>query len=251
MTNPIYAVGDIHGQLAQLDRALALIEADGGADAEIVFLGDLVDRGPDSRLVIERLMAGQAMGRNWHVLKGNHDRMFQLFARHGDQHDARILSGLGWLHPRLGGLTTLESYGIAEPATIPVEAAWAAARAAIPAAHLGFIDTMPLYKAHDRLLFVHAGIRPGVVLADQIEDDLVWIREPFLSHQGDHGWLVVHGHTALEQPHHFGNRVDLDGGAGYGRPIHPAVFEGTNCWLLTEQGRRALRSGQETLSNPA
>ncbi len=245
MTNPIYAIGDIHGQLDQLEHALALIGADGGPNAEIVFLGDLVDRGPDSRAVIERLMDGQAAGRNWHVLKGNHDRMFQLFARSGDQYDARILSGLGWLHPRLGGLATLASYGIADAAMIPVEDAWAHARTVIPEAHLDFIDAMPLYLERGRLLFVHAGIRPGVALGDQIEDDLVWIRAPFLDHAGDHPWLVVHGHTALEQPHHFGNRIDLDGGAGYGRPIHPAVFEGTNCWLLTDAGRHALRPGQE------
>ena len=79
--NPIYAVGDIHGYLDQLDRALALIQADGGPDAQIVFVGDYTDRGPDSRGVIQRLLDGVNAGRPWHVLRGNHDRMFTRFVR--------------------------------------------------------------------------------------------------------------------------------------------------------------------------
>ena len=89
----------------------------------------------------------------------------------------------------------------------------------------------------DDLIFVHAGLRPGIALADQVETDLVWIRQPFLEHDGDHGRLVVHGHTALDHPAHHGNRVNLDGGAGYFRPLHAAVFEGRQGWLLTERGR--------------
>ncbi len=244
MSEPIYVIADIHGQLDALERALTRIDADGGTGAEVVFLGDLVDRGPDSRGVIEHLIAGLAQGRNWRVLKGNHDRMFARFVRTGDQHDARILSGIGWLHPRLGGLATLESYGVADVAGISVEMAGASARTVVPEAHLAFIDTMPLYLERGPLLFVHAGILPGIPLGAQTEDDLVWIRDPFLNDTRAHPWLVVHGHTALEQPHHFGNRVDLDGGAGYGRPLFPAVFEGTDCWLLTDEGRRALRPGE-------
>jgi len=244
MGDPIYVIADIHGQLDALERALSRIDADGGTGAEVVFLGDLVDRGPDSRGVIAHLMAGLAQGRNWHVLKGNHDRMFARFVRIGDQHDARILSGIGWLHPRLGGLATLESYGVTDAAGISVEMAGASARNAVPEAHLAFIDAMPLYLERGPLLFVHAGILPGIPLGAQTEDDLVWIRDPFLNDTRAHPWLVVHGHTALEQPHHFGNRVDLDGGAGYGRPLFPAVFEGNDCWLLTDDGRRALRPGE-------
>ncbi len=90
------------------------------------------------------------------------------------------------------------------------------------------------------LLFVHAGIAPDVPLEQQVENDLVWIREPFLSHEGAHPWLVVHGHTALQRARHFGNRIDLDGGAAYGRPLVPAVFEGRECWLLEKSGRMAL-----------
>jgi serine/threonine protein phosphatase 1 len=240
MTDPIYAIGDIHGQIDFLEAALDLIAADGGAEAETVFLGDLVDRGPDSRGVIERLMQAQAGGRNWHVLKGNHDRMFHRFVTEAVEHDDRILSGLGWLNPRLGGPETLASYGVDAGACGSVEGLSEAAQAAVPQAHVDYLEALPLHAERGDLLFVHAGIAPGVPLAEQDEDDLIWIREPFLKYSGRHPWLVVHGHTALEMPFHFGNRVDLDGGAGYGRPIYPAVFEGTDCWLLTEGGRIPL-----------
>jgi len=240
MTDPIYAVADIHGQMESLIGALDLIERDGGAEAEIVFLGDLVDRGPDSRGVIEHLMQGQAAGRNWHVLKGNHDRLFEGFVQRGFQFDPRIKSGLGWLNPRMGGVATLASYGVEgidDPAS---DADIAATGKIIPLAHLDFLAGLKLYHRHQDLLFVHAGVLPGVPLRDQTEDDLVWIRDPFLNHTDPHPWLVVHGHTALEYPRHFGNRIDLDGGAGYGRPIHPAVFEGRDCWLLGDHGRERL-----------
>lgn len=240
MSKPVYCLGDIHGQTALLDHALDLVERDGGADAEIVFLGDLVDRGPDSRGVIAALLAGQKAGRKWHVIKGNHDRMFCRFVRTGETKDARILSGLEWVNPRLGGLATLESYGIYNPTDLSLEQVHQAAASAVPEDHLTFLENLPLYLERDRVLFVHAGILPKVPLVDQIEDDLIWIRGEFLAFTDPHPWMIVHGHTALEYPEHFGNRIDLDGGAGYGRPIHPAVFEGTKCWLLTDEGRVPL-----------
>ncbi|MCB1363721.1 MAG: serine/threonine protein phosphatase [Rhodobacteraceae bacterium] len=240
MNTPIYAVGDIHGHLAKLDHALDLIAADGGAAAEIVFLGDLVDRGPDSRGVIDRLMQGQAAGRPWRVLMGNHDAMFARFLADGDPHDPRIKSGAAWTHPRLGGLGTLASYGIEPDPRAPLRDLAAAACAVVPDEHRAFLDRLPRLAERGALLFVHAGIRPGVALADQDPDDLIWIRDEFLDHPDPHPWLVVHGHTALECPRHFGNRVDLDGGAGHGRDLHPAVFEGRDCWLLTEGGRVRL-----------
>ena len=256
-----YAVGDIHGQKDMLDRALALIAADGGADAQVVFLGDYVDRGPDSRGVIETLMTGVASGRNWVCVRGNHDRLFTRFVRQGTAHDPRVKSGLHWVNPRLGGAATLASYGLHGLADFAPHkfgdqeellhfegtAGWIdeaalvqTAQEAVPQAHLDFIDGLPLTHQTDDLLFVHAGLRPGIALQDQTEDDLIWIRDGFLDSNHDFGRLVVHGHTALDHPEHFGNRVDLDGGAGYGRPLVPAVFEGRDCWLLTEQGRVPL-----------
>lgn len=243
MTAPLYVIADIHGHMRQLDICLDLIERDGGPDAEIVFLGDLVDRGPDSNIVVQTLMDGVQTGRPWHVLKGNHDRMFSRFARDANEHDPAIKSGLSWLNPRLGGLMTLASYGVQIADNMAPKEAFASASTAVPVEHLDFLDQLPLYHETQGLLFVHAGIRPGVPMNQQIEDDLIWIREPFLTVESDHPWLIVHGHTALDCPHHFGNRIDLDGGAGYGRPLLPAVFEGSTCWMITEDGRKELKPG--------
>ncbi len=264
MTHPIYAIGDIHGFSGQLDRALALIEADGGPDAEIVFLGDYTDRGPDSKGVLDRLVAGQAEGRNWRFVMGNHDRMFLRFVTEDIQNDDRISSGFSWLNPRLGGAATLRSYGVGgeeDPALDPpsAEAAerlidwWTprgtlsdrdvvtATQDAMPEAHLTFLGSLPLWYQTDDLLFVHAGLRPGVPLEDQAEDDLIWIRDGWLEDTRDHGRLVVHGHTALDAPEHYGNRVNLDGGAGYGNRLVPAVFEDGSVFTLWPDGRRPLQ----------
>lgn len=240
MTSPLYVIGDIHGEIAMLDTALDRIAADGGAGAPMIGLGDLVDRGSGSRAVIETLMQGQAAGRDWTVLKGNHDRMFQRYLEDGRVHDARVVSGVDWLNPRLGGDKTLNAYGVdADPAR-PASQVLEEARAAVPAAHLSFLQAMPVFHQAQGMLFVHAGILPGVPLADQTEDDLLWIRGPFLEHTGAHPWLVVHGHTALEAPVHCGNRINLDSGAGYGRPLTVAVFEGGHVWTLEPDGRRPL-----------
>ncbi|WP_425044357.1 metallophosphoesterase [Primorskyibacter sp. S87] len=242
MKHTVYAIADIHGQLAMLDAALDLVEKDGGADARIIFLGDYVDRGPDSCGVIQRLIEGQEHGRDWIFLKGNHDDLFWNFATQGAHDDPRIRSGLNWLHPRLGGLETLKSYGIDTEGEISTSDMAKQTEHRVPAPHLKFLEKLNLFHREPGLLFVHAGILPGRSLDQQTEDDLIWIRDPFLRHAGTHPWLVVHGHTALEHPRHFGNRIDLDGGAGYGRPLHPAVFEDGKCWLLGDQGRFSLPS---------
>lgn len=235
----IYAIGDIHGYSEQLDQALTRIENDGGKDAQIVFLGDYTDRGPDSSGVIERLLDGINSDRNWTILRGNHDRMFCRFVKDGTLHDKGIKTpGLDWLHPRLGGAQTLVSYGL----DVEGHDILAQAQAHVSPEHLAFLETRPLYFETDELTFVHAGIRPHVPMNAQTEDDLIWIRDGFLDFEAPHPKLVVHGHTALDYPAHFGNRVDLDGGTGYGRELIPAVFDGTNCWLLTKDGRVPLQS---------
>ena len=257
----IYAIGDIHGQAGMLDAALDLIAQDGGADAEVVFLGDFTDRGPDSRGVLDQLIAGMESGRNWRMILGNHDRMFLRFVTEGRQHDPGVVSGINWLNHRLGGTTTLASYGLVgtpafadhrrgdeeilvhfetDDGNLSAEGVTEAAQKVVPQAHLEFLAQLPLWYATDELLFVHAGIRPGIPLGQQDPEDLIWIREGFLDDTTDHGRLIVHGHTALDTPAHFGNRVDLDGGAGYGRPLVPAVFEGRDCFLLTPGGRVPL-----------
>ena len=239
----IYAIPDIHGHLDQLDHALDLIRADGGPDARIVFLGDYVDRGPDCRGVLDRLIAGRDAGRDWRFLRGNHDRMMQWFLEPVPRWDPHWMVGMHWFHPRIGGVETLASYGVVADETRRFKEVHADALAAVPPAHIHFLNNLENAVHLGDLFFVHAGIAPGVPLADQTEEDMVWIREPFLSDPRPHPALIVHGHTALERAAHFGNRIDLDGGAAYGRPLVPAVFEGRDCWLLTDQGRQALLPG--------
>ncbi|SDC65669.1 metallophosphoesterase family protein [Ruegeria marina] len=235
---PIYAIGDIHGQKTMLEDALARIDRDGGG--RVVFLGDYTDRGPDSAGVIDLLSRGLAEGRDWITLKGNHDRMFEMFLRDHPANDDRLLVGYHWLHERIGGIETLASYGVKVPEGARTYQVHAAARRAVPASHLEFLAGLPTYHLAGDLLFVHAGIRPGVPLAQQTEHDLIWIRHEFLDDPRPHPWLVVHGHTPGYAAEHCGNRINLDAGAGYGRPLAAAVFEGRDCWLLTDSGRVRL-----------
>ncbi len=242
MTEPLYIIPDIHGQFTMLEEALALIEAEGGVNAPIVFLGDYVDRGPDSRAVIDLLIDGQAKGRNWITLRGNHDQMFLDFLDYGAIHPVRLRPDLSWIHPRLGGDTTLASYGIIGDED---NTNHTAAVAAVPRAHRDWLASLPFYHLTGPLLFVHAGIAPGVPLSHQSPEDMLWIRENFLIDPKPHPWLIIHGHTALDMPTHFGNRIDLDGGAGRGRSLWPAVIEDRSCWLLTKDGRQLLTPAEQ------
>lgn len=242
MPDPIYAIGDIHGQLDDLSRVLELIEKDGGPAAKVVFVGDYVDRGPDSRGVVQALIDGHAAGKPWVTIKGNHDRYLTRFLEDMSVYDPATRADLFWFNPRLGGDKTMLSYGVEATDGDPLEPILDAARAAVPQEHIDFLTSRPLMHTTNDLVFVHAGLRPGVALADQEENDLIWIRDGFLDHKDSFGPLVVHGHTALDHPEHAGNRVNLDGGAGYFRPLHAAVFEGRDCWLLSEAGRIPMQS---------
>lgn len=239
-----YAIGDIHGHLDLLLRAHDRIESDrvrhGLADAPVVHLGDLVDRGAESRAVIDHLMAGIAAGQGWEVLLGNHDRCFAIFLDDPKGRDPALRADLSWLHPRIGGAATLESYGVRAPADRPVAQVQAEAVQAVPPAHRAFIGARPAMFDRGGVLFVHAGIRPGVPLDQQTETDLIWIREPFLSHSGAHPRLIVHGHTAVDAAEHRGNRVNIDSGAAYGGPLTAIVVEGGAVFELTDAGRRPL-----------
>jgi len=240
MTAPIYAIGDIHGQREMLEEALELIAADGGPDAQVVFLGDYVDRGPDCRGVLDLLIAGLSAGKNWTCLMGNHDRMFSMFIEDYPRNDARLLVGYHWLHEKIGGVETLASYGVEVESGARIYEVHAKARAAVPEDHRAFLEGLPSHHEEEGLLFVHAGIRPGLALAEQSEDDKIWIRQEFLNDTRRHPWLVVHGHTHVPTAEHRGNRVNLDSGAGFGRPLTAAVFEGASCWQVTSDGRKRL-----------
>ena len=238
----IYAIGDIHGHIDLLRKVHDLIAADiarHGAGT-VIHVGDLVDRGPDSRGVIDHLLQGINGGEDWVVLKGNHDRMFWRFLRNPAEPEPGLRADLGWLHPKLGGPDTLRSYGVLNAADRPVAKVHADARAAVPQEHLDFITARPSLHLAGDCAFVHAGIRPGIPLDQQTETDLIWIREPFLSEATPHGPLIVHGHTSVEAATHYGNRLNLDSGAAYGGPLSAVVIEGREAALLTPQGRMRL-----------
>ena len=240
-----YAIGDIHGHLGKLELAHALIAEDrarcGDTDAPVVHVGDLVDRGPDSRGVIQYLLDGQVRGENWVVLKGNHDRMAALFLRDTPQVDPQLLLDHYWCHPRIGGVETLASYGVDVPQGIRTYQLHAEALAKVPQVHRRYLDDLPAMYRLGELCFVHAGIRPGGPLEEQTEDDLCWIRGEFHIDPTDHGPLIVHGHTPVDEVTHYGNRLNLDTGAAYGQALSAVVIEGREAWLLTHEGRQPVK----------
>lgn len=238
----LYAIGDVHGQLELLQAAhdrIAQDDAAQGGGGLVIHVGDLLDRGPDSRGVVDYLMRGQAEGRPWTVLMGNHDRFLPRFARQPGWIDPGLASGKHWLdHHSLGAATTLASYGVevaADHARTHAETI-----RAVPEAHLRWLETLPLWHLTPQALFVHAGIRPGVDLTRQSEQDLLWIRDGFLNDRADHGTLVVHGHTPVDQVTHFGNRLAIDTGAAYGGPLSAVVFDRAGLHLLTDAGRAPI-----------
>lgn len=225
-----YVVGDIHGRLDLLEGLLddvhAEIDRERPGKVLLVFLGDLIDRGPHSAGVVERLRTYRHRGVRPIFLLGNHEEVL-----------LRILGGElehlpGWLS--FGGAQCLKSYG-ADPRAIAAageEAALAAIRAAIPDAHVGFLRTFVDTCRFGDYLFVHAGIRPGVALDRQQQQDLRWIREPFLSDQTDHGFVVVHGHTINPEVEERANRIGIDTGAYRTGILTALAIEGAERWFL-------------------
>lgn len=238
--NRLYAIGDIHGHLDKLKQVHDWIARDQAKNgpATIVHVGDLVDRGPDSKGVIDYLIAGRDRGEDWVVLKGNHDRMMSLYLQAEPQRDPRLRSEFDWLHPRLGGIETLESYGL-NTDTAPYDL-HKAARSAVPQAHFAFLQDMPILHQQGDVACVHAGIRPGLPLDQQVEDDLIWIRDEFHLSRADHGPLIIHGHTPVDEVLHYGNRVNIDTGAAYGGPLSAIVVEGREVAQISKRGRKAL-----------
>lgn len=208
----IYAIGDVHGRLDLLRALIAAIDTEqkdaGTARPTLVLLGDYVDRGPDSRGVVETLIEGPLPAFERVHLRGNHEASFLRFLDD-------IAVGPSWLY--YGGAETLASYGIAaardedDPARLA--ALQAAFAAALPESHRAFMRGLEPCRAIGGYLFVHAGVRPGVPLAGQSLDDLLWIRGEFLRSPADHGHVVVHGHTIDRKPQVRRNRIGIDTGA--------------------------------------
>lgn len=245
----IYAIGDVHGHLEGLQRAHALISADkaehGGADAAVIHLGDLVDRGPDSRGVIDFLIKGRENREDWVVLRGNHDNLFLKFLNGEDGSDPHLRKGITWQSDVMGGAATLASYGVGKRILERQQNYEARGRNAVPEAHRAFLESLPFWFKADDILFVHAGIRPGFPIDAQDEDDLMWIRNDFFKHMGPHENLIVHGHTPVDEPTHYGNRINIDSGAGWGHTLVPVVLDNGQCFALSENGREQVKAPSE------
>ena len=230
----IYAIGDIHGQLHLLDKLLAKIEADAARwhakRRLLVFLGDYVDRGPDSAGVIERLISGLPVGFEAHFLMGNHEAILLDFFDNPETFELWLMNGAG---------ATLASYGVDAPGSDEPLAAFTACRdrfkQALPTAHRTFLDGLQLTVSYGDYVFVHAGIRPGIALADQMRDDLLWIRDDFLDSEDDFGAVVVHGHTPVPEPEVRPNRIGIDTGVWiYGRLTALRLFADERDFLMAE-----------------
>jgi serine/threonine protein phosphatase 1 len=144
-------------------------------------------------------------------------------------------------HPEWISWEHAKEHGLDPASPSLLQALSDAAKEAVPLSHLNWIASMPMFiEARWDHVFVHAGIRPGVALRDQTQSDLLWIRDGWLDNTDQHDFMFVHGHTALDFPQHHGNRINLDGGAGYGRLLVPAGFDGTSWFTLDETGRTPL-----------
>lgn len=226
----LYVIGDIHGRLDLLDALLERIDAD---DAErppleprLIFLGDLIDRGPDSAGVIDRAMTIARVAPQTRFLMGNHEEVF-LKVLGGD------LAALKFFC-RIGGRETILSYGlsVADYDRLDYEALMAVVLDIVPPAHRQF-----LMQFHDMVeigdyVFVHAGIRPDRTLADQKPADLRWIREPFLGSSARHEKIVLHGHTITSEVEVRPNRIGIDTGAYVTGKLTALGFEGDRWWPL-------------------
>ena len=225
----VYAVGDVHGQLGRLLALHDAVRRDLAVrpvpEPSLIHLGDLIDRGPDSAGVVALLAAGPPLrGVPTVNLMGNHEWMLLSALARPQPGDAEH-----WLCN--GGAAALESWGI-PPDTPPGD--WPAL---LPRAHLMFLRDLRRHWQLDKYLFVHAGVRPQLELEEQVMEDLLWIREPFLDWSGPMlpeapERVVVHGHTPRPRPVVRPNRIGVDTGAGKGGPLTCAILEGADIRFL-------------------
>jgi serine/threonine protein phosphatase 1 len=227
----VYAIGDIHGSLIPLRLLRDAIREH--ADAHpierkcLIYLGDYIDRGFDSRAVIEMLVNEKLSGFEHVFLKGNHEDGMLRFLADGS-------NALFWV--AYGGIATMFSYGVKppDPATSEDEVIRARKELAkkLPPEHLDFLAKLEPYRIEGDYLFVHAGIRPGVPIEMQREEDLLWIRDEFLRSQQEFGKCVVHGHSISRQADFQPNRIGIDTGAFASGTLTCLVLEGTKQELI-------------------
>jgi serine/threonine protein phosphatase 1 len=231
----LYAVGDIHGRADLLSRLLDRIADDAARHPHcrptLVFLGDYVDRGPQSRQVVERLQAGPPAGGSlaaaeWICLRGNHEDYLLRFLDD-------LTAGRAWCAN--GGVETVQSYAGALPETHSgdIAALQLALTRSLPRSHLRFLSRLPLWHRAGDYLFVHAGIRPGIALDQQSPADMLWIRDDFLLDPTCHPWVVVHGHSQCPAPEIRANRIGIDTGAYQSGLLTALVLDGDRRHFLS------------------
>jgi calcineurin-like phosphoesterase family protein len=224
----LYVIGDIHGRLDLLNRLIEKIDRDAkehGGNTLTVTLGDYIDRGPDSRGVLDRLLANPFPG-GYIPLKGNHEALLHAFLENP-------ATGTQWRH--LGGLETLHSFGISIKQLKwdkNYDEAAKQLRAALTPAHMRFLASLRTSLTIGRYFLCHAGVRPGVSLGRQSEEDLLWIRDEFLDSTMDFGKIVVHGHTPTVEHQVLPNRINVDTGAFATGRLTCAVLEREGAWFM-------------------
>ncbi len=226
----VYAVGDVHGRLDLLERLFAMIERDNGArapaDVTLVLLGDLVDRGPESRGVVARVRAGVDWARAV-ALMGNHESiMLDALDGKRDELDS-------WL--RFGGRQTLMSWGVDESVLDDgtLDEILSAAREVVTTDERAWMGRMRRTLRVGDYYFVHAGVRPGVPLDQQCDDDSLWIRDEFLDSKRNHGAIVVHGHSIRKNVEQLPNRIGLDTGAYATGYLTAIGLEASSQWIVS------------------
>lgn len=232
----VYAIGDIHGRLDLLDELHQRVLGDAARRRAsrrlLIYLGDLVSRGPDSRGVIQRVIEWRPPGFERVALRGNHEDMLLR------THAGEFAAARHWLD--YGGIEALLSYGVTVSDELARDESGIGElchrfAAALPSPHLEFLESLPLHHQAGDYFFVHGGVRPGVALAAQNSRDLIWIRKTFLISEADHGAVVVHGHSISRNPELRHNRIGIDTGA-----YHSGVL---SCLVLDGNERQFLQTG--------
>jgi len=229
----VYAVGDIHGRADLLTRLHDMIRADIDAEnpgrAVVIYVGDYIDRGDASRDVLEILTSDPLANAETVHLLGNHEAFMLTFLDD---------PGVGEMWLKNGGDATVYSYGVGAPSVSDREQRHRMMcddlRDKLPGPHLDFLRALQRYHVEGEYAFVHAGIKPGVPLEDQVDDDMLWIRGEFLETRADHGKCIVHGHTITDEIEVRPNRIGIDTGA---------YFSGTlSCLVLDGESRAVLQT---------
>lgn len=219
LAEPLYVIGDIHGCMEQLEALLEIIWQKEGYDARIITVGDMIDRGPNSAQVMQRLVALQRVsGSRLTCLKGNHEQMMLDFLANPAN------AGLRWLQS--GGINTLESFNISlQSHSTSLDELAEQLRARIGAELGNWLQRLPTYWTEENVGVVHAAADPALSLEDQQEASLLWGHSDFNKTQRTDGMWIIHGHTIVKEPRIRSGRISVDTGAYKGHPLSAAVLK--------------------------